>query len=1210
MPEWNEMQKAVIGFESGKGALLVTAAAGSGKTAVVVERVLSLITRKDDPRDISRLLVITFTNAAAEEMRSRIVEALRAAVEKDPGNRHLARQQKLIHAAEFTTIDSFFLGIVRENFNLIGISPDARIAGEEEIGDLRDQVLEELLEEKYAEASPDFLRMAELFSRGRRDDALCRMIEGAYRAFRSMPEPKLKLREAVSRYETAPERIGETLWGRVLIDQTRRVLQRYLTSYENLRAAFLPDPAGLEEHVTLLEEETAGIRRALDAEYDWTGLRAAFSEFAFPTFPSGKRKVPEEVKARRAAYKELRDRLKAEIKKQEKIYSADEETCRGILRELRPAALELEKLVNAFAERFLEKKTDRRVLEFDDVSQYAYGLLWRRTPGGDLVPTEEAVRLSERYDEVIVDEYQDTNSLQDEIFRAVTGNRRNLLMVGDVKQSIYGFRYAEPEGFVRKLEAYRPLEEGGEGDRKQALNRNYRSTDGVIDAVNRVFSRLMTKEWGGLVYDRDQYLYRGRPASESVPVEFYLLDKNGSADDRRLYEARAIARYVKALVQKGVRVPDKEGDRPMTYRDAAVLLRSGKGRLDLYENAFREEGVPVTAEGAVGLYSTPEGEFVLNLLSVVDNPYNDVALLTLLTSPAFSFSPEELAWVRAGLKKEPLIRALRVRRDAGDRKSGEFLEKLDRWRRERTEKRLGLLIRGIFDELSLSSLIAAGEDGEARLQNVYRIASLAETYESAGGLSAFLRGAALAVENGREPEGVSPSTGKDAVRVMTIHKSKGLQFPVVVVADTVSDLLMDRNREPVNFEKELGFGFKLHSPEKEIRYTTFVFEAVNAAKRRAETAEELRVLYVAMTRAMERLVFFAVSEDSGKLLRNVADLDRPEDHVSPFRCYAEWVLAASLDTGKVKNDLLTGSEPDLDGASDLLFTFRRELPEEEAAAGGQTEGSASGEEAEPLVLPDKLFEPYPFSYAAVLPTKITATEIKNHEVFRQKAFARSKELSDESTASEIQRHEIAEELENKRQPGSFAFRRPGFMTEKGLSAAEKGSAVHLALRLVDPGKASSPAEIARELDRLEAERYLSKAERKSVDEASIMSFYSSDLGKRMQRSKKIYRELKFTLTEDAGRISDEARGKGESLLLQGIVDAAFEEDGGLILLDYKTDWLSPGGDAREHLLESGYHRQLAVYAEALTRMTSLPVTERWIYFTRTGQAVRAEEDPA
>ena len=1185
MPEWNEMQKAVIGFEGGNGALLVTAAAGSGKTSVVAERVLHLITRKEDPADISRLLVITFTNAAAEEMRERIVRALRGALEKDPGSRRLARQLKLIHTAEFTTIDSFFLRIVRENFSLIGISPDARIAGEEEIGDLRDQVLEDLLEEKYAEASPEFLHMTGLFTRGRRDDALCRMIESTYRAFRSMPDPKKKLHRAVALYEDAGTPVGETVWGRILLDEARRNLDRFFRVYGETEREILREPEGLEAPLALLLEEKARLEDARSAGYGWDRFRACLERFEFPTFPAGKRNLPEEAKARRAAYKGLRDRLKEEIRKEKKLFAADEEACREMLEALRPAAGELERLVLAFSERFLAKKTDRRVLEFDDVSQYVYDLLWRKTPDGSRVPTGEALRISDRYDEVIVDEYQDTNSLQDEIFRAVTHDRKNLVMVGDVKQSIYGFRYAEPEGFVEKLDTYAPLGESGSGARKQALNLNYRSADGVIDAVNRVFSRLMTKEWGGLVYDRDQYLTRGREPSESHPAEVYLLTQAGNADDRRRYEAREIARYIKTLVAKGKMIPDRDGVRPMTYRDAAVLLRSGKGRLDLYEKAFREEGVPVTAEGAVGLYSTPEGEYVLNLLAVVDNPYNDIALLTLLTSPPFAFSPEDLARVRAARKKEPLIRAVRARAGEGDEKSREFLDRLDRWRREKTEKRLGRLVREIYDELGLPSLMRAGEDGEARLQNIYRIASAAEEYEAAGGLASFLRGAALAVENGREPEGVSPASGRDAVRVMTIHKSKGLEFPVVVVAECFTDVLSERGRESVNFEKNAGFGFKLHSPEKEIRYTTLTYEAVNLARRRAATAEELRILYVAMTRARERLALFAVSEDPRKELGAVADLDRDEDHVSPFRDYASWVMAAALDLDRVRTALLSGLTPDLTAASGGLLEFHWEPA---GTAGGEETGLPPAEEdpegEEGFSWPEDLFRPYPHPYAEELPTKVTVTEIKNAE--NHQSFFR-----DPDRDAPARRRET---------------RRPGFLTEKGLTAAEKGSAVHLALRLIDLRKVSSGAEIEGELDRMEKERYLSRAERESVDPERLLAFFSSPLGRRLAGAEKVYREMRFTLTEDGARVDPRLKGQGETVLLQGIVDAAFEEGDGLILIDYKTDRLMPEETPESHLRKEGYDKQLALYAEALTRVTGRPVRERWIWYTRYGAAIPVE----
>ncbi|MBR5869076.1 MAG: UvrD-helicase domain-containing protein, partial [Clostridia bacterium] len=1035
--------------------------------------------------------------------------------------------------------------------------------------------MEDLLEEKYAAGETGFLSLVEMLTKGQKDQTLPELIKRTYESFQSMPHPERKLERAADLYVNIPEEVSETVWVSYLLQKAQKTLTGYIKKYDiaisdiegDLKLAKAYGPAFLDDRALL--------KSLMNVSGDHAELVTALDGISFMKL--GALRGYEDT--------DFRDRLKAlreEMKKAvQSIRDTLEETPEEICQELQkiaPAARELAELVKEYSRRFLEAKTKAGMLEFNDVSQYAHRLLWRTTPDGMDVPTTEALLVADRYDEVVVDEYQDTNSLQDEIFHAITGNGRNLIMVGDVKQSIYGFRYAEPEGFVDKLRRYAVHGTVERGHRKISLNRNYRSSGGVIDYINFVFTCLMKKEQGGIDYDQEQRLYLGREDGSYHKTEVIYLSERDSNLPKREYEAQVVALRIREMVEKGVAITDKGQDRPVRYGDFAILLRSAKNRMPIYEKALLRLGIPVTTSRAPGLYSTPEGEFVLSLLSVVDNPYNDVALLAVLTSPAFGFTPGELGRIRLQDKKASFIQALRQNGEAGDEKSRLAVAKIDRWRSARMELRLGLLIRQIYDDLSLPTLCLTGEDGEERLHNIYLIAGEAEHYESRGGLTSFLKAAARAVENNNEPDAAPHTDAGDSVHLLTIHQSKGLQYPVVALVDTTTPFNTRSLSDEAIYHKNMGFGFKIRDREKGIRYGTVTHKAVRQCAIEEQSAEELRIFYVALTRAQEKLLLFATYPDAEKSISDLAHTADLEDLMTASSCYADWFSAAGLFSREGSELLISMGVRPIDRSGEECaaeYTFYH--PDEESPEQEQ-DREAEITRPEPLEIPEGLFERYRGEYAVNLPTKRTATEIKD--------TVKNPELFEKGDITYTPRPE----------------RKPAFLSGRGLSAAERGTAVHLALQLIRLDKTGTREGVEEELDRLLRGKYLTPEARKSISGDRLHRFFTSDLGKRLCGAEKVWRELKFTLLEDAGRFAPEAVGKGESVLLQGIVDCAFEEGGDLILIDYKSDYLGREDDPVCHARNRGYDKQLAVYAEALERIIGKPVKEGWIYFTARSQA--------
>ena len=1174
MPKLNKDQQAVVDYSSGRGALLVTAAAGSGKTAVVVERVIGLLTRKEDPVDISRLLVITFTNAAAEEMRIRITAALRDKLKEEPGNRRLAREIKLLGGAEITTIDSFLLRLVRDSFHKLGISPDARIADQSEVEGLSDRVMEDLLEEKYASAEAGFLALVEMLTKGQKDQTLPELIKHTYESFQSMPHPERKLMDAAKLYRDVPENVSETIWVSYLLQKAKKTVDGYIKKYESVIRDIQDDSRLAKAYGPAFLDDFEMLKRVSEAAESHGNFALQLQAVTFARLGSLRGYEDTDFRDR---LKALRDDMKKEIQSLQSVFEETPEEIADELKKMAPAAQELANLVREYSVRFLEAKTKAGILEFNDVSQYAHRLLWRTTPEGMDVPTSEALVVADRYDEVVVDEYQDTNSLQDEIFHAITRNGRNLIMVGDVKQSIYGFRYAEPEGFVEKLHRYVSHDTTDQGNRKISLNRNYRSSGGVIDYINFVFSHLMKKEQGGIDYNEEQKLYLGREDDSYHKTEVIYLSEADSSLSKREYEAQMVAKRIQELVESGLMINDKGGERPIRYGDFAILLRSAKNRMPIYEKALLRAGIPVTTSRAPGLYSTPEGEFVLSLLSVVDNPYNDVALLAVLTSPAFGFSPGELGKIRLMDRKTAFIRALRLHGEAGNEKSRKAVESIEAWREARMELRLGLLIRQIYDELSLAALCLSGEDGEEKLRNIYLIASEAEKFESRGGLTAFLKAAARAIENGSEPDAAPHADEGDAVHLLTIHQSKGLQYPVVALVDTTAPFNTRSLSDEAIYHKSMGFGFKIRDRERGIRYGTITHKAVRLCAIEEQNAEELRILYVALTRAQEKLLIFATYPNAEKTISEMAHTIDPDNMMSASSSYADWLTAAGLCSREGSDLLISLGVRPVEKSGEKSTAEYHIVHPVESEEGNRKEEEEAFAPIESMEIPEGIFEEYPYLYAVSLPTKRTVTELKD--------TVKNPELFEPGEAMHIPRTE----------------RKPAFLSGRGLSAAERGTAVHLALQLIRFDKTTRKG-VEEELDRLLRGKFLTPEARKSISGERLYRFFASELGERLRHADKVWREMKFTLLEDAGRFSPEALGKGESILLQGIVDCAFLEGEKLILIDYKSDYLSQEEDPVLHAKQRGYDKQLAVYAEALERIIGKPVTEGWIYFTARSKA--------
>lgn len=1150
------------------GDLLVSAAAGSGKTRVLVERLMAYVTDPAAPCNVDDFLIITYTKAAAGELRSRITDQVAGMLAKTPTDRHLRRQSALSYRADISTIHAFCSNLIRENAHLLGIRPNFRVAETRETDQIQAAVLENQLEQAYETMDPDFALLADTMGAGRDDSRLVQIALDLYGKLKSHPDPDRWMTDCLAQWETAGQAdAGATVWGRQLMADAALAVGYWIDRMEEALDAIYREPRLEKAYGESFSATLAGLRQLrLALEQSWDDVGAV--DVPFPRLGAvrnfGDTALLNWVKG-------LRDRCKKEIPRLLEPFQADSQAVFADMDAVYPTIRGLFQLCMDFDRAYAAEKKRRNLLDFSDLEHLALALLTERETGA---PTTLAREVSARYREVMVDEYQDANEIQERLFQALSCEN-SLFMVGDVKQSIYRFRLADPSIFLEKYRRFPPAKQAAAGEpRKILLSKNFRSRPEILEAVNFLFQNVMSPQYGEMAYTQEESLYPGADfATPGAPVELCLFDRKDAEDpgdeDKALAEARYVASRIRAMLDGGCQVEEKGTLRPLEYRDIAVLLRSPGTSGAVYGAALAEAGIPVAADQGEDFFKSVEIAVMTSFLAVIDNPMQDVPLISLLRSPLYGFTPDDLAAIRAGDRDTDFYTALCQAAET-EPKYAAFLQALESLRLVAADLSTYEMLWQIYSSLGVLEIFGAMPGGAQRRQNLMALLQYAQQFESEGyrGVSAFSAYLRRMMERG-EDLSVPPPSQEQAVRILSIHRSKGLEFPVVFLCDTGRQFNVVDTRRPLLIHQRLGIGPRRVDLDRHIQYATLPRQAITATLMGEMAAEELRVLYVALTRAQERLIVTYTARDAQREMER----DRGEASLP----IAPQVLKGAKSMGEIllRAALLPGSPWKLQ--IEPASAWQQAEGEDATPAAPAAPETAQVQQAMADIQKNLAYI-YPHGAAVDLPSKLTATELKGD--------FRSQEAAEEGAP-------LIEQPAQHRPP-----ERPAFMVDvRRMTPAERGTALHLAMQHMDYGRCGSLEAIQAQLQALVEKQQLTPAQAEAVDGKKIFRFFQSPLGRYLQ-SVPVRREFKFSLLVPAERYF--SGGAGEEILLQGVVDCFVEREADILLLDYKTDRVY--GDQVQARAES-YRGQVEAYAAALETILKKPVTRRLLYFFAADQVV-------
>ncbi|MFD1031211.1 helicase-exonuclease AddAB subunit AddA [Metaplanococcus flavidus] len=1169
--------------------MLVSAAAGSGKTAVLINRMIEKVLDEKDPVSVDELLVVTFTNASAAEMRHRMSKALEKAVAENPDSRHLRQQLRLINKAQISTLHSFCLSVVKQYAYLLEIDPGFRIAGETEAALLRDDVLEAVLESAYeAENAEAIYRLADSFTTDRSDQAMEVLVSKLYDYSRVHPNPEQWLEQVPSLYNVPADTAIDDL---PFINDLKMTIRHafeealQLTMEGNDMAQQPEGPAILADTFEMDAELIKAAIAALDES--WISIYELSQNFIWPKAGSVKKDSCDPVLADEA--KSLRNEAKKIVKGiTESYFTRKPARLLDEMREMAPLMKTLVELTNRFAEQYKALKVDRAIVDFSDLEHYALEIL---SENGK--PSAIAHEYRNRFKEILVDEYQDTNMLQETIIGFVKSGGEtdgNLFMVGDVKQSIYRFRLAEPMLFLGKYSRF--TKEAEETGMSIDLNANFRSRQEILDGTNYIFSQIMGERVGEIDYDEAAALKHKAPYPEmETPIELVLIHEPELEEEQETepedlaksqWEARFIARKIRELMEQDTYVHDPwtKSKRPLEYRDIVVLMRSMTWSGD-FDDEFKMAGIPLYTELSGGYFDALEVMIMMNTLRVIDNPYQDVPLVSVLRAPFIGLRENELAEIRLAAPQATFYDAVKTFMRSGtgiDRKAAEklqrFMLQLEDWRNLARRGSLAELIWQVYLDTSYYEMVGSMSNGKQRQANLRALHDRALEYEKTSfrGLFRFLRFIDRMRERGDDlGTARSLSEKENVVRLMTVHKSKGLEFPVVFFAGTGRSFNEMDFRKSYMFDQDYGLAVKAVNPDSRVEYTSLPFLAVKERKQLQMKAEEMRVLYVAMTRAKERLFLTASIKDPESLFdrwKTAAPEVRLPDFVrSRAKGYLDWIGPA------------IARHPD---AEELLNRSGTLLPHH----------SRFNVE----IIESQSLMPAPLVIEELAAEQGNIEEIEKEVTSRfnfQYPHQQSVEKRSKQSVSEMKRLQMLQRLD---EPESFIqsigpskrtiHDRPDFLQEKRLQASDVGTAVHSLMQHIPLDRKLTAAEIIEKIDTLVGMEILSPEEGRAIKVSEIEAFYSSDTAGRLLNAKQIKREVPFTYAkEDAD---------GDYQIIQGIVDCLFEEEDGWVLLDYKTDRLF-GIENVQTEMKTRYEVQLTVYTEAVEAILRVPIKEKLLY---------------
>lgn len=1152
------------------GRLLVSAAAGSGKTKVLVDRLMGFLTDGSDPANIDDFLIITYTKAAASELRAKIAAKLTERIAQEPENRHLQQQMQRLYLAKISTVHAFCADLLREYAYRLDLPADFRVADESESRELQQQVMETLLDGAYDAIGddPDFQAFVDTQGLGRNDSSVSEILLSVYQSARCHLDPALWLDQCLDNMDLSEVAdAAQTPWGRYLVEDLFAYLDRQIGAMTQCAQA-AEAVAGWEKPTALLWDTVRQLE-FLRASQTWDEIDAR-REIDFGKLTFRAKDADPDLENR---IKAVRNACKDGLKKKLSGFADSSRQVLADLAQSAPAARSIISMVKRFSQEYDRAKRGRRMMDFGDLEHRTLDLLVGKRRGS---PTAAAGEIGKRFREIMVDEYQDSNAVQDAIFSALTHEKGNLFMVGDVKQSIYQFRQADPGIFLKKYAAFAPEgeEDHGQGH-KVLLSSNFRSGGGVISAVNDVFRACMSAEVGGLDYGEAEALREGAAhiALGEPEVELHLVEKAQDGDDE---EADYVAQRIAELLDGKHMVRQGDALRPIVPEDIVILLRapaSARAPVPIgvrFRDALQRRGIRSTTGGGTDLLKTEEIQSLRSLLETISNPRQDIPLIAALAGPVFGFTADDLAAIRGKNRRMCVYDALLL---DDSEKSKNFVRILTQLRQEARMHTLAQLLERIFSLTGMDSVYAAMPGGEERSANLQAFCLLAANFETNGrrDLSQFLDYLNAMEVQGIRTEG--EQGGRGVVTIMSIHKSKGLEFPVVFLCGLSRHFNRDSASGQVLCDRELGLGLSCVDMEKRIRYPSVSKRAIAVKKAAQSVSEEMRVLYVAMTRARDRLIMTCAAS-SATLSKSLTDLvsrkgvGERELLTLSASSPGKWILLAALERTEAGELFQLGGYPAQTKPGNPPWRIR--------VAPAPEPGKAAAEEAgsrEPLP-PEtfrKLRESLAFSYAHTAatqaPSKQTATQRKGR----------------------IKDQEAAEHAREPR-PVARAWRKPGFV-ERSPQGTAYGSAMHAALQYIRYEACTGEAETAREITRLVDQRYITPEQGAMVNCGKLARFFSTDLGKKLRASgDRVIREFKFSILEDGSAYGPGL--EGEQVLLQGVVDCALLEEDGITVVDFKTDFVLEPDLPK---LVDRYRPQVEAYAEALQRIFQKPVREKLLY---------------
>ena len=1199
---WTEEQKQAIC--ENKSNILVSAAAGSGKTAVLVERIINKVINENI--DIDKILIVTFTNAAASEMRERILEAIYKKIEENPNNQNLQRQITLLNKANICTIDSFCIDVIKNNFFEIDVSPNFRIGDTSEIEILKYEILEELFEEKYEAEDKDFIKLINTYTTYKDDSLLKELVLKIYTYIQSNPFPKKWLDEKVKMFDIKDklnEDFSKTIWGEILLKEFKDEIIDNISVLENVKKDLAKYPE-LSKFYLIIDDDINELDKIKQNTNSWEKTYDLANNLEFKKWPVDRKN---EVQAKENA-KKIRDLVKKKINKSlNKILIFNSKEANQDIYDMYLILEKLKNLIFEFDFKFKQIKKEKNILDFSDIEHFALNILLKEDDNGKILRTEVAKKYAQKFEEIAIDEYQDSNLVQEYILTSVSKNN-NIFMVGDIKQSIYKFRQARPELFLNKYLNYKLKQDKKENDNlKIQLFKNFRSRENILEFTNIIFENIMSESLGDIEYNKEEFLNLGadyKKIDQDFNIDIDIIDLKENIDDEENkeetideienieLEAKFVANKVKQLIDKNYKVYDtKTGEfRSIKYRDIVILLRSTKNAATIYEKELTNLKLPVFSDTSLEYLDSIEIQTIMSLLKIIDNPLQDIPLVTVLRSIIGGFTDNDLIKIRLSDKYDnfyyTLIKAKLDVDSTLKNKIEVFLTSLEKWQKEKEFLPLDELIWKIYIDTGYYNYVGLMPNGNLRQANLRMLFQRAKQYESSSfsGLFNFIN----FIENLKTNSGDLGAAkligeNEDVIRIMSIHKSKGLEFPIVFLSNTGKQFnLMDLNNSLL-LHQDIGIGVKYIDYDKQIEYDTLSKAAIKSKLYIETLSEEMRILYVALTRAKEKLIITGISKDYEKELESMKEVikryKREDNKINPivvkkYIKYLDWIKLVYLYDDNLKEI----SNINIYEKNKLLKTLNVEENESKVDVLKLLEkNNKSNKESKDKI--DKLLEnKYLYKNSVNIPSKTSVTKIKQLEIEKlidNKIYKENTNL--------INKPKFLDKQENVK-----------------ISSAQKGTLVHLCLQKLDSSKDYNLNDIKEIITNLQINEIITSKEAENIDINKILNFTKSKIWKDLKVAKEIYKEKPFYINIPAKDIYKEELE--EKILVQGIIDLYYiDKNDEVILVDYKTDYVSNEKD-----LIDKYKKQLELYKIALESALNKKVYKTYIYSVYLDKEIEVE----